>query len=135
MRGGPAVLHTALAALVAPRCAATFAPAENKDSGWGRNGMANRLPVTAGFFMLLFAVSGLTAARAADPGFCKPYAQAALKQVRGGLSDSTCAPRLQGARWSTDFAVHFEWCLGASPAAADDERDARTRFLRGCAGR
>jgi hypothetical protein len=96
--------------------------------------MANRLPLTAAFFLLSFPALGLTTAHAADPAFCKPYAQAALKQVRGGLSDSACAPRLQGARWSTDFAVHFEWCLGASPAAADDERDARTRFLRGCAG-
>jgi hypothetical protein len=97
--------------------------------------MANRRPLMAAFLSILFAVLGLTSARAADPAFCKPYAQGALKQVRGGLSDATCAPRLQGARWSTDFAVHFEWCLGASPAAADDERDARTRFLRRCAGR
>jgi hypothetical protein len=96
--------------------------------------MANRLWSTAAFFLLLFPVSGLTTAHAADPAFCKPYAQEALKQVRGGLSDATCAPRLQGARWSTDFAVHYEWCLGASPAAAGDEREARTRFLRGCAG-
>jgi hypothetical protein len=96
--------------------------------------MANRLPLTAAFFSLLFPVSGLTAAHAADPAFCKPYAQAALNQVRGGLSNPACAPRLQGARWSTDFAVHYEWCLAASLAAAGDERDARTRFLRGCAG-
>jgi hypothetical protein len=100
--------------------------------------MANRLPSTAAFFLLLFAVStltlGLTSARAADPAFCKPYAHAALNQVRGGLSDPACAPRLQGARWSSEFAVHYEWCLGASPAAADNEREARTRFLRGCAG-
>jgi hypothetical protein len=101
--------------------------------------MANRLPLTAGFCLLLFAVStltlGLTSAHAADPAFCKPYAQAALTQVRGGLSNPACAPRLQGTRWSTDFAVHYEWCLAASLAAAGDEREARTRFLRGCAGR
>jgi hypothetical protein len=96
--------------------------------------MANRLPSMAAFFLSIFAVSGLTAAHAADPGFCRPYAQAALTQVRGGLSNPACAPRLQGARWSSDFAVHYEWCLGASPAAAGDEREARARFLRGCAG-
>ena len=94
--------------------------------------MANRLPLMAALFLLL-PVAGLTAARAADPAFCRPYAQAALKQVRGGLSASVCAPRLQGARWSTDFAVHYEWCLGASVDAAGDERDARARFLRWCA--
>jgi hypothetical protein len=96
--------------------------------------MANRLPSTAALFLLFFAVSAPTAAHAADPAFCKSYAHAALNQVRGGLSNPACAPRLQGARWSTDFAVHYEWCLGASPAAAGDEREARTRFLRGCAG-
>jgi hypothetical protein len=96
--------------------------------------MAHRLRLTAAFFLLLFSLSGLTAAHAADPAFCKPYAQAALIQVRGGLSNPACAPRLQGARWSSDFAVHYEWCLGASSAAADNERDARTRFLRGCTG-
>jgi hypothetical protein len=96
--------------------------------------MANGRPLTAAFFLLLCCVSGLTSAYAANPAFCKPYAQAALIQVRGGLSDPACAPRLQGARWSSEFAVHYEWCLGASSAVAGDERDARTRFLRGCTG-
>jgi hypothetical protein len=96
--------------------------------------MATRLPLTAAFCLSLFSVLGVNAVHAADPAFCKPYAQAALKQVRGGLSDPACAARLQGARWSTDFAVHYEWCLGASAAAAGDERDARTRYLRECAG-
>jgi hypothetical protein len=77
----------------------------------------------------------LTEAQAADPGFCRPYARAALNQVRGGLSNPACAAGLQGSRWSTDFSVHYEWCLGASYAAAGDERDARTRSLRGCNGR
>jgi hypothetical protein len=96
--------------------------------------MASRLALRLAFFLPLFPAAALTAAHAADPAFCRPYAQAALNQVRGGLSDPACAPRMQGARWSSDFAVHYEWCLGASAAAAGDERDARTRFLRGCAG-
>ena len=83
----------------------------------------------------LMFFSSLTAAQAADPGFCRPYAKAALNQVRGGLTDPACAGRLQGARWSTDFAVHYEWCLGVSIAAAGTERDARTQYLKGCAGR
>jgi len=41
---------------------------------------------------------------------------------------------MQGARWSTDFAIHYEWCLGASFAASGGERDARTHYLRGCTG-
>jgi hypothetical protein len=103
-------------------------------TGWGRNDMANRLRFFAVFFFATFSVSGLTAAHAADPGFCKQYSQAALNQVRGGLSNPACAGGMQGARWSTDFAVHYEWCLGASFGAAGGERDARTHYLRGCTG-
>jgi hypothetical protein len=128
----PDCRRAALSELVAARCDATFA-ALKSGFGWGSD-MTSRLPLTAAFFLLLFPVLGLTAAHAADPAFCKPYAHAALNQVHSGLSNPACAPRLQGARWSTDFAVHYEWCLGASSAAAGDEREARTRFLRGCAG-
>ncbi len=85
--------------------------------------------------LAMFFLAGLTAAHAADPGFCRQYAQAALNQVRGGLANPACAGGLRGARWSSDFAVHYEWCLGASYGAAGAERDARTRFLRACSGR
>jgi hypothetical protein len=94
--------------------------------------MASRLPVTAALVFSAVLISGLTAARAAEPGFCRQYAQAALTQVRGGLANPRCAGGMQGARWSTDFAVHYEWCLGASFGAAGAERDARTQYLRGC---
>src|ERR1700676_2074776 len=97
--------------------------------------MANRLLLIAAFVLSVFLVSGLTAAQAADPGFCKQYARAALNQVRGGSANPRCAGGLQGARWSSDLAVHYEWCLGASFGAAGAERDARTQFLRGCTGR
>jgi hypothetical protein len=83
----------------------------------------------------ILVVLNVNAAQAADPGFCKPYTQAALTQVRGGLANDRCAGSLQGARWSTEFAVHYEWCLGASVDAAGAERDARTRFLKACTGR
>jgi hypothetical protein len=98
--------------------------------GWG----ANRRPLTAAF-VLSMSLPGLTAAHAADPEFCKQYARAALNQVRGGLANPRCAGGLQGARWSSDFAVHYEWCLGASFGAAGTERDARTQYLKGCTGR
>jgi hypothetical protein len=59
----------------------------------------------------------------------------ATSQVRGALADPRCGAGVRGARWSTDFAVHYEWCLGASRDAAGAERDARTHLLHGCAGR
>ena len=99
----------------------------------GENRMASRL--ASGVIASMFVVSGVTAAHAADPGFCRQYARASLNQVRGGLANPACAGGLQGARWSSDFAVHYEWCLAASYGAAGAERDARTRFLKGCAGR
>jgi hypothetical protein len=103
---------------------------ENQDRR-GRNDMANRLAFA---FVVSMFLSGLTQAHAAEPGFCKQYAKAALNQVRGGLTNPACAAGLQGARWSTDFAVHYEWCLGASFGAAGTERDARTQYLRRCSG-
>jgi hypothetical protein len=106
----------------------------------GRNDMVNRLTSAVLALVVPMVLSSLiffsspTSAHAVDPGFCRQYAKAALNQVRGGLSSPACGGSLQGARWSTDFAVHYEWCLGASSAAAGDEREARTRFLRRCAG-
>jgi hypothetical protein len=100
----------------------------------GEKDMANRLPLTFALVLSAFLISGLTVARAADPAFCRQYTQAALNQVRAGLSNARCAGGLQGARWSSDSAVHYEWCLGASFGAAGTERDARTQYLRGCRG-
>jgi hypothetical protein len=71
-------------------------------------------------------------AGAADPAFCKSYTTAALNQVRLALANPRCAASAQGARWSTDSAVHYQWCLGASFGATGTERDARTNYLRGC---
>lgn len=88
----------------------------------------------AGFALALSAASfaAMSEARAADPAFCRQYSQAALTQVRGGLANPRCAAGLQGSRWSTDFAVHYQWCLGVPYADAGAERDARTNYLRGC---
>jgi hypothetical protein len=97
--------------------------------------LASRPPCAVATALSIFVVLSGSVAHAADPGFCKQYTQAALNQVRGGLANDRCASNLQGARWSTEFAVHYEWCLGASLAAAGVERDERTRFLRVCNGR
>jgi hypothetical protein len=96
--------------------------------------MANRLPFT-GLLLALLTLILAPEAQAADPDFCRQYARAALIQVREGLFDPACGRGLQGTRWSSDFAVHYESCLGASLDAAGGERDARTRYLKGCTGR
>jgi hypothetical protein len=73
-------------------------------------------------------------AQAADPVFCAGYADAALNQVRGALSNPNCAAGARGARWSPERHVHFDWCLTQPAPAVAAERDARTAFLRVCRG-
>jgi hypothetical protein len=97
--------------------------------------MASKPPFAVAFVLSALPISGLSTADAADPAFCRQYTKAALTQVRGGLANSGCAGGMQGARWSTEFSVHYEWCLGASLGAAGAERDARTRYLKACASR
>ncbi len=95
--------------------------------------MTSRLPAAVALiWSLLVAVSAIPAAHAADPAFCRQYTQAALNQVRLALSVPRCAVGMQGARWSSDSAVHYQWCLGAPFGAAGAERDARTQYLRSC---
>jgi hypothetical protein len=97
------------------------------------NDMTNWLRFVAACFLSVFLLSGLTGARAADPGFCRQYAKAALGQVRVVLADPRCGAGVQGVRWSTDFSLHYEWCLGASLDVAGAESDARTRYSQACA--
>jgi hypothetical protein len=72
-------------------------------------------------------------AQAADPGFCRDYATAAVRQVELARSIPACN-RGVGARWTTDYRVHFDWCLGAAPGAVEAERAARTNWIRSCRG-
>jgi hypothetical protein len=83
-------------------------------------------------FFVLVPISGPNPVHAADPDFCRPYARTALVQVRDALTSPRCGAALQGTRWSAEFPVHYEWCLGVSVAAAGAERDARAQHLRAC---
>jgi len=74
------------------------------------------------------------AASAADPGFCRDYANAALYQSRLGYSVPYCAQGMRGARWSQDFGTHFNWCLGVPYGAAQNEREIRRQYLVSCRG-
>jgi hypothetical protein len=91
--------------------------------------------LTAVSVLALLVVAAPAPVRAADPAFCKAYARAALVQAREGLASPHCGAGLQGTRWSTEFSVHYEWCLEASRDAIATERDARTQALKGCSDR
>jgi hypothetical protein len=100
--------------------------------------MAGRLPFFACVVLLSVVEGPIPGARtvhAADPVFCKQYARAALVQVHGVLASPRCGAGLQGMRWSAEFPIHYEWCLGVSVAAASAERDARAQRLQACTDR
>lgn len=81
-----------------------------------------------------FAILLPLAARAAPPPFCRDYAAAAVRQVELARAIPACN-RGAGPRWTTDYRVHFDWCLGVGPGVVAAERAARTNWLRACRGR
>ncbi len=88
--------------------------------------------------MTLFAtgllVGDVAAAAAASREFCESYAHAAIIQVRDArMHARTCEPGLEHARWTGDWRVHYDWCLGVPPREAEHEREIRTNHLRACA--
>jgi hypothetical protein len=80
----------------------------------------------------VLVAAAVLSAQAAPPGFCRDYANAALNQVRGALAIPRCRRGMEGTRWSSNFRVHYDWCLGASPEAAAGERAVRTEHIRTC---
>lgn len=95
--------------------------------------MSNRLKLLAVFGALGASMTIVSAVQAASPGFCHHYAAAAVRQVEFERSTPAC-DRGTGARWTSDYRVHFDWCLGAAPAAVEAERAARTNWIRSCRG-
>ena len=85
--------------------------------------------------LLTMAAGAAVPVQAADRGFCRDYAHAALNQVHGAMSHGRCRRDvdLSQTRWSTDYHVHFDWCRGVSPDQANGERDARRNILDHCA--
>jgi hypothetical protein len=79
------------------------------------------------------SVIPFSAAHAAAPGFCRDYATAAVRQVELARSIPACN-RGVGPRWTAEYRVHFDWCLGAPPIEVEAERAARTNWIRSCRG-
>jgi hypothetical protein len=90
--------------------------------------------IAASATMTTLAVVAPLSANAAPPDFCQGYAQAAINQVRGALANPGCAASIRGPRWSSDFQLHYNWCLTQPIPAVEAERGARTGFLRACRG-
>jgi len=92
-----------------------------------------------GFRTLLFSIGAIALssipANAADRGLCRDYARTALRQVHDALSVPACRAGLKGDRWSSNYRVHFNWCLRAAVPKVESERGARNGYLYGCSGR
>jgi hypothetical protein len=71
-------------------------------------------------------------AQAADYGFCRTYARAAVEQFAQAEANPYCASRIGGPRWHPNYEVHFNWCLAAAPWDVRHEWDARSRTLFHC---
>ena len=89
--------------------------------------LSPNLVITAAALLL----GGVTTAQAAGEKVCEDYAHAAIVQVRIAMEHPRCE-RASGTRWSPEWRVHYDWCLGASYQQIGAERDARTNWLRTC---
>jgi len=101
------------------------------DSHLGDHSMFHKLMSVSAIASTLVFLAPLPS-HAADPGFCRAYATAALNQGRTGLALPRCRGLMEGSRWSADYRVHFDWCLTVPRGAADTERGVRTGFLTRC---
>ena len=70
-------------------------------------------------------------AEAADPGYCKHYAEQAIWQYNRSLKIPNC---YQGdnAVWVPNFDHHYQWCLGVPYEQARAGDDMRGRRLHQC---
>ena len=74
---------------------------------------------------------------AEDSQRCAAYANLALLQRKialplseGGTGDG--CPGMEGPRWASKTSDHFDWCMEAEPAFAEQETAARRDFLLDC---
>jgi hypothetical protein len=83
--------------------------------------------------MGLLALGSAAPAQAAEPYFCQNYARTAVSQVHQAERRPRCTYLLsEGQRWSFEYRVHYDWCLGANRGQAISERDARWNALGRC---
>lgn len=93
-----------------------------------RNG---RALVAAASAATLLALACSSPASAGNPAQCAAYANQAVIQQGRNLENS-CG--FSGARWGSNFGAHLAWCLSASNAAIEAERNARAAQLATCTG-
>jgi hypothetical protein len=73
-----------------------------------------------------------TQVRAANPDFCRDYANAAVNQACAAWNNWRCRRGAEPPRWSTAWRDHYNWCLGAYWENARREREFRREHLERC---
>jgi hypothetical protein len=98
--------------------------------------MSNKRFAGLAFSVALVLGAGAPTARAADPDFCRDYAQGGVTQAREARSHRRCDRLIaqNPARWTLDFKAHFDWCRAVRRGEAERERADRTHDLDGCTG-
>jgi len=95
---------------------------------------ANRTMIRALILVVasIFGIVAIPAAQAADPAFCREYAATAIRQFNAAFAVPRCRASMNGPRWSPEFHIHYDWCLGAPYNVAAAERAARANYIYGC---
>jgi len=64
---------------------------------------------------------------------CKQYAGEAIRILTLARDTYKCLPSiLSGPRWSSDFQLHADWCMGAQARERNSETAERTRIMHEC---
>ena len=91
------------------------------------------LIMTAGLLAAVFGSA--STASAANAEFCRDYARSAVRQAQAVMNSGRCEWIFRNgsqARWSTDWRVHFNWCLSTGYDNANREREARHEAVQRC---
>lgn len=80
--------------------------------------------------LALAGVALAGAASAADPAFCRTYAENAVMQFKL-VRNSTCQ-RAATRRWHGNRSQHYQWCLTAPVAAVQAEDKRRDNVMVTC---
>jgi len=73
-------------------------------------------------------------ANAAEPVYCVQYAWLALHEVKANMATPGCFKGFDH-RWNLNFQGHYDWCLTATVAAVNAERDYRRMRVAQCQAR
>lgn len=91
--------------------------------------MFERIAFAIGMAICAF---GIGSVRAETPSFCSQYASKALHDARQARANPRCNANLDPGVFSTDYNVHYNWCLRVDANRAYAGTEQREAHLRRC---